>query len=697
MFRESGLTVRALLLLACAACAAGVTAPVGAQAPAAPSTRRALLIGVNSYQAVPGLSGSLNDVAAMREVLVTRWGFDARNIRTLTERAATRAGMLTALQQLVSAAGPNDVVYVHYSGHGSQVQDLNGDEDDGLDETLVPQDGRTGGVADITDDELDAIFSKLRAASTLIVLDSCHSGTATRALEIRTRSLPADTRIDLYRAPETRTRAIVPRMQSRYVVMSGAAANQEALDGPVDGQDRGFFSYSLSRSLAVSKSNASPRAVFAGVEQELRRMQAQFGRRSMPEPQLEGPPALLDQPLLAIRGTPPTAPRLASIEARSRGPGRVTLVNGMLLGAAPGSTWSLYPPGESAFTRAATLAVATVVQSPTGSLDAEAVVNPGGKSIPPGARAVMNTPASLARVIPIRIADVPPVQRADLEAMLRRTIGNVQIVGPGQPARFLIDMSGGTLRVLSADGMQVVAVLDTRTEQWSAALNRVISRSANASELLALDNPASRMQVTAQIIGKQPQSRDIVLADTRPAPLRMRRPGEPRGAQNSLQLAVTVNADAYLTIVDVDSEGNSNLLFPNPAQRPDFLPEGRVFANVPVLLPDSLASGNRAGFFWDYGPPVGLDTIRIFASTDAETARLIRERVRALQPGTASMGAIPASSGAGEGLEALRLDLGGLATRGIATVTDTATPAPSAETTQAPDWAAATVSVLVTE
>jgi uncharacterized caspase-like protein len=265
-------------------------------------TKRALLIGINTYQAVPNLSGSLNDVAAMRQVLVTRWGFEPAHIRVLTEQAATRGSMLVALQQIVREAAPQDVVYVHYSGHGSQVQDLSGDEDDGLDETLVPQDGRTPGVPDILDDELDAIFAKLRAGSALIVLDSCHAGTATRAIDIRTRSVPPDSRIDLYRANATVTRAILPRVEARQILMSGAAANQEALDGPIDGEHRGFFSYALTRSLAGSRPSASPRAVFVGVEQELRRIQAQLGRMSMPEPQLEGPPALLDSPLL---GAPP--------------------------------------------------------------------------------------------------------------------------------------------------------------------------------------------------------------------------------------------------------------------------------------------------------------------------------------------------------------------------------------------------------
>jgi hypothetical protein len=646
--------------------------------------KRALLIGINTYQAVPSLSGSLNDVAAMREVLITRWGFDARNVRTLTEREATRAGILAALQQLVREAGPNDVVYVHYSGHGSQVQDLNGDEEDGLDETLVPQDGRTANVPDILDDELDAIFSKLRAGGALIVLDSCHSGTATRAVDIHTRSVPRDTRLDLYRSAATTTRAIVPRVQARQIVMSGAAADQEALDGPVEGEDRGFFSYALSRSLAASSPNASPRAVFAGVEHELRRIQTQFGRTSMPEPQLEGPPALLDQPLLsagtAVAGTSQpeaSAPRIAWLEVRPQENGTVTLINGTLLGAAPGSTWSLYQPRDTTFAPGHALAVATVLPTAAQSMskDALAAVAPANLRIPEGARAVMLMPAPGAGRIPIRISEVPAALKPQIESILTRTIRNLELVGPGAAARFLIDMRGNTLRLLAADGLQVVATFDTQTDQWGSAVARVVSRSASASELLALDNPASRIRVNAQVMGAMPASRDIVLADTRPAPLHMRRPGEPRNAQNSLQLAITVNSEAYLTIVDVDSEGNANLLFPNVSQRPDFLPEGHVAANMPLLIPDSLESGARAGFFWDYGPPAGLDTIRIFASTDLATARLIRARIGALRAD----------------MSALRQDLTGLATRGIVTVADTGQPVAAA------DWAAATLTVSVGE
>ncbi len=112
-------------------------------------------------------------------------------------------------------------------------------------------------------------------------------------------------------------------------------------------------------------------------------------------------------------------------------------------------------------------------------------------------------------------------------------------------------------------------------------------------------------------------------------------------------------------------------------------------AHQPQLIPDSLAPGNRAGFFWDYGPPAGIDTIRVFASTDLHTSNLIRERVRALQPAASGTGAFD--------FGALRRDLTGLAARGIAVTADDASPGTGPEVSQAPDWSAATLTVAIRE
>ena len=111
--------------------------------------KRALLVGINNYAAVTPLKGSVNDVMTMREILIRRWGFAPEHIAMLIDEQATRDNMVAAFERIVRDSGPEDSVYIHYSGHGSQVEDLNGDEEDGLDETLVPQDGRTPGIRDL--------------------------------------------------------------------------------------------------------------------------------------------------------------------------------------------------------------------------------------------------------------------------------------------------------------------------------------------------------------------------------------------------------------------------------------------------------------------------------------------------------------------------------------------------------------------
>ena len=96
----------------------------GPLARAEEGTRRALLIGINTYERLPKLRGAINDVETMKALLVTRFAVSEDNIRVLTDRHATRTGILDAMNGLVEEAGPQDTVYIHYSGHGSQVAGL---------------------------------------------------------------------------------------------------------------------------------------------------------------------------------------------------------------------------------------------------------------------------------------------------------------------------------------------------------------------------------------------------------------------------------------------------------------------------------------------------------------------------------------------------------------------------------------------
>eukprot|EP01101_Sappina_pedata_P005145 TRINITY_DN22_c1_g1_i3.p1 TRINITY_DN22_c1_g1~~TRINITY_DN22_c1_g1_i3.p1 ORF type:complete len:228 (+),score=81.62 TRINITY_DN22_c1_g1_i3:65-685(+) len=83
-----------------------------------------------------------------------------------------------SMKWLVEDNQPGDLLFFHYSGHGSQAQDTNGDEADGTDETIVPLDYKTAGQ--ITDDDMHTMLVKplKKGVRFYVIFDSCHSGTA---------------------------------------------------------------------------------------------------------------------------------------------------------------------------------------------------------------------------------------------------------------------------------------------------------------------------------------------------------------------------------------------------------------------------------------------------------------------------------------------------------------------------------------
>ena len=649
--------------------------PAASQEGMSETVRRALLIGIGKYEVLPRLPGTKNDIELVKQVLLTRYGFTEEHMRIVKDEAATREGVLAALHQLVQEAGPNDIVYIHYSGHGSQVKDLSGDEaGDQLDETIVPQDGRTTGVPDITDDELEEILSNLKTESAVVVLDSCHSGTATRGLEVRVRAVSPDSRVALYKQPAVRSRAIVPLTINRYILMSGAASNEEALDGPVDGRYHGFFTHSLFKSLQSASPDASTQEVFAGAKQELKRIQTQFGRTSMPEPQLEAKKERLRMPLFMVRGVQEKSPeknaqqgRRPWVEVQPEEKGRLILTNGVALGALPGSVWGIYPGGEIVFDPGKALAFAVVAK--TQGNHAIASVEPRNVTIQDNARAILIAPAPQSGRISVRLRSVPSENQAWLKEILQKELGDVDIVGEGEFARFVVDIQGSQMRVYSADGDKEVLSLPMSRDGGSVQpLSQVLIQSRNASNLLALENPASQIHLQVGVV--KVGARGIaVVSDRMEAPTyRIRRSGEPRSLSNSLQLEVQTDTDCYITIVDVDAEGNVNMLFPNPYQNQNFYRDGLVPAGKTVLLPDSLRSGNRAGFHWDYSNPPGVDTIRVFASNDRQLTEKIRQAIRPRGNGNAGASQIvgqPVTQ-----LVTLRQELLNSVTRGLITVPD---------------------------
>jgi hypothetical protein len=141
------------------------------------------------------------DARSVADALVERGGFDGEDVRLLLDADATHDGILSALDDLVVAAAPGDLLLVYFAGHGSQVLDLDGDELDGLDETLVPIDpvDEQGRRRDIRDDEISAFIRKANAVTddVVLVFDCCNSGTNVRgAGEFVARQAPRGPRAD---------------------------------------------------------------------------------------------------------------------------------------------------------------------------------------------------------------------------------------------------------------------------------------------------------------------------------------------------------------------------------------------------------------------------------------------------------------------------------------------------------------------
>src|SRR5271170_4993200 len=90
----------------------------------------------------------------------------------------TKANTLRAVHWLVNDAWPTDSLFFHFSGHGGQTPDLDGDEEDGYDEVIYPVDFRLQGH--IVDDEMHRIMVKSLPAGVRLtaIFDSCHSGSA---------------------------------------------------------------------------------------------------------------------------------------------------------------------------------------------------------------------------------------------------------------------------------------------------------------------------------------------------------------------------------------------------------------------------------------------------------------------------------------------------------------------------------------
>ena len=275
--------------------------------------KKAVLIGINRYR-IQGadLRGCVNDVKNMQASLTAYFGFAKGDVTVLTDYDATKKAMQAAIKGLVAGAKKGDVLLLHYSGHGSNVPDDNGDEADHRDEILCPTD--LDWKDPLRDDWLRATFDTLKAGVNLtVVMDCCHSGSNTRAIqppdalsiprylpnpwdimaEESGRRLRGKVTSELRSSSRTlRKKSDVVTVNIPELLITGCRDTQTSADAYIGGSYNGALTYNLVATIKAAKGKFTYRELHQGVLERLKK--GDFDQ----VPQLEGRKDGFDRPFL---------------------------------------------------------------------------------------------------------------------------------------------------------------------------------------------------------------------------------------------------------------------------------------------------------------------------------------------------------------------------------------------------------------
>lgn len=237
---------------------------------------RALIIGIEKYadsENIAKVLGGENDARAMANLAERKLGFSPNAIQLLLSSNATSVNIRKEVQNwLIKDSKAGDRIFLFFAGHGTQVKDLDGDEDDGFDEAIVPFDVNASKPSQlILDDEINQWLNNLSGRRVVMIFDSCNSGTVTRNFDEQTkysRFLPLPSLVlpkrsfsdaDNYspvpldsnkRDLRFANKNAVSNGANNALVISAAQPYQTAFSFPINGTFRGALSYLLEQRLS---------------------------------------------------------------------------------------------------------------------------------------------------------------------------------------------------------------------------------------------------------------------------------------------------------------------------------------------------------------------------------------------------------------------------------------------------------------
>ena len=156
--------------------------------------KRAFLVGISHYDTA--LTGyQWNNINGVEDINLLNPALKKQGFATTTllDEQATFDNIVSKITLFSDKTKKGDIIYLHFSAHGQPIEDVDGDEEDGWDESIVPIDaykiykrGVYEGKKHLTDDLLNKYIKKLRekigpTGFLYVVIDACHAGTSSRA------------------------------------------------------------------------------------------------------------------------------------------------------------------------------------------------------------------------------------------------------------------------------------------------------------------------------------------------------------------------------------------------------------------------------------------------------------------------------------------------------------------------------------
>ena len=229
--------------------------------------KRAFMVGISHYDTA--LTGyQWNNINGVEDInllspILKKQGF---YLTTLLDEQATYQNITNQLSTFTNQTKKGDIVYLHFSAHGQPVEDLNGDEDDGWDEAIVPIDaykiykkGVYEGKKHLLDDQLNTYVNKLRtkvgpSGFLYVVIDACHAGTSSRANDetIRGTKVGFTYKNKVFK-PSTQKRSHYKiessNKMSNVMFLEACRPDQVNMEIKVSGKRYGPLSYNIAQAL----------------------------------------------------------------------------------------------------------------------------------------------------------------------------------------------------------------------------------------------------------------------------------------------------------------------------------------------------------------------------------------------------------------------------------------------------------------